>query len=790
MIAGSLIWNTSRVHDDIMNLARAETTANLNKDITFRRWASFHGGVYVPVTEEQRPVPWLANIPERDITTDSGKKLTLLDPATMQKQMMTFYADQFGVKGRITSLDVLNPENKPDEWERQQLFLFEKGQKKEHWEIFDIEGEPYLRHLRVMYMEESCQKCHEHQGYRVGDVRGATGSNIPLAKHYSLIEKSQRNLLVSHSIIWALGCFGVALYGQASVLRKKERASREQDKDNSANALRLYANAFQSGVEATLILDEDSRIINVNRAFLQHTGYSFDEVTGQHWSMLHGKQTKKELYDEMHRVVESDGHWQGEAWGRKKNGEDFPKSLTVSKIYDSGEKSSFYIATYTDITERKKTEARVSHLAHHDSLTKLYNRYAMEECLHKVLVQAKENENKAALLFIDIDRFKSINESLGHQFGDQLLIQFSERLKSAVSEDDILARIGADEFVVALSHISDNFDVTIIAERIMEKVSKSYNLGGRRIDCSVSIGISLFPKDGTDTFELLKNADIAMCQAKSKGRKNYQFFTKLMSDVAHERLKLEHEMRAALYKQEFELYFQPILEADGLSVSSLETLIRWKHSELGFIPPDKFIPIAEETGFILVLGDWILDEACRQFTDIKAQGYSIPKLSINLSVKQLQSKKLLSKIQSVIECYKLEPGELELEITETAAMEDPQFAVSQLNMLSGLDVSLAIDDFGTGYSSLSYLKRLPIQILKLDRSFVDGIGSSISDEEICTATIALAHNLGLQVVAEGVESRGQHEFLKSNLCDYVQGYCFCKPKPVADLCHYLDSKSS
>ena len=785
LVIGSLLWNSIRVEQLILEQAYTEADTHLNKDITFRRWASDHGGVYVPITENQQPVSWLQHVPERDITSTEGKTYTLINPATMVKQVMSLYAEAYNVEGRLTALKVLNPENKPDDWERKQLEAFERKELTKNWEIIDKGGEPHLRYLTVLYMEKGCMKCHGVQGYKVGDVRGGIGLNLPMTRYFNSISKSHYSLLVTHSLIWLLGILGIALYTQLFQQRQRDKAVRKREIAETDKVLNIYANTFETSGEAIVITDSTTHVINANPAYLEHSGYTLQEVLGKSWENFYAATPLQSEREIIRAQLEEKHFWQGETRGLKKNGDIFPMWMAVSKIFDANGHISSYIISYSDISERKADEAQITQLAHHDILTKLHNRYSLEDKLSQAITHAKRTQSIAALFIIDLDRFKNINDSLGHNIGDALLIQVADRLKKVVESEDTLARIGGDEFVILLPDVQQVLDAAVKAEQIREQLNRPYNISGHEIEISACMGISMYPNDGKDTFELLKNADIAMYQAKAKGWDNYQFFTESMSLAAQERLQLEREMRLALQEGGFELHFQPILSSDDRTQCRLEALIRWNHPTKGRVSPDKFIPIAEETGFILALGDWILDEACACLSKLKQRYSCISRVSINLSAKQLQSSLLIEKVERAMAKYNILPGELEFEITETSAMVDPDFAVAQLNRLNKLNVSLAIDDFGTGYSSLAYLKKLPIDTLKLDKTFVDDIGVSSSDEEICAATIALAHNLGLQVVAEGVETKAQLAFLEARQCDYLQGYYFSKPLPMFELEHYL-----
>lgn len=553
----------------------------------------------------------------------------------------------------------------------------------------------------------------------------------------------------------------------------------KRDAESIAETLKIYANAFEYSGEAILITDRDNHIINVNRAFTKQTGYELSDVAGKNPRMLSGGNTSVELYCEMWRDLERDSFWQGELWDRKKSGEIYPKWAAISAIRDQAGQVLFHIASFTDISDRKAAEARIEHLAHYDMLTGLLNRFSLESRMEQALFTAKRDQQQLAVLFVDLDRFKYINDSMGHHVGDQLLIEVANRLRSCLRESDIVARIGGDEFVIVLTGLKEINQVPTLARNIINQLSLPYSINDNVFDSSPSIGISIYPSDGDNIDELLKNSDIAMYHAKDQGRKNFQFFTESLLVASEERLDFEHQLRSALELDQFELYYQAQVHTQGSQIYGMEALIRWNHPTRGFIGPDRFIPIAEEIDVIHELGAWVIDKACRQLAIWKQATNNPLQISVNLSAKQLHSDTLIQTVRTAIEEYQIRNGELELEITETAAMSDPELAIQQLNGLSQLGVSLAIDDFGTGYSSLAYLKRLPINTLKLDRTFVGDIENDRNDAEICMATIALAHNLGLKVVAEGVETTAQRDFLTEHCCDYLQGYLFSKPLPPA-----------
>jgi diguanylate cyclase (GGDEF)-like protein/PAS domain S-box-containing protein len=553
----------------------------------------------------------------------------------------------------------------------------------------------------------------------------------------------------------------------------------------TAEELRLYANAFDSSGEAMLISDKNNRIINVNAAFTRDTGYELEEAIGKDPNFLSSGQTPKETYQDLWRGLDTKGYWQGELWDKTKDGRVFPKWAAISAIRDERNEVLFYLSSFTDISERKQAEERIEHLAHHDLLTGLLNRFSMESHIDQAISIAHREKQKLAILFIDLDRFKNINDSLGHHAGDELLLKVAKRLKLCVRDSDVVARVGGDEFVVVSTGLKDNSHAAVLAEKILIRISMPYDINGTEIMTSPSIGISVYPEDGETVDDLIRTADVAMYHSKDLGRNTYQYFTKSMLLAANERISIERELRVALEEEQLVLYYQPQLKSEDLNIISVEALVRWNHPERGIIPPDSFIPIAEESNIIYDLGKWVFNESVRQLLEWRTSGLKGFRVAINLSARQLQSEFLCNDIRSILRKHNMQGTEIELEITETAAMSDPGLAIQQLEQLRELGITLSIDDFGTGHSSLAYLKRLPIQNLKLDRSFVRDIETDPNDAEICMATMALAHNLGLKVVAEGVETKEQQNFLSKQKCDYLQGYLFSRPLPADQIADFI-----
>jgi len=548
--------------------------------------------------------------------------------------------------------------------------------------------------------------------------------------------------------------------------------------------LRLASHVFDHSGEAIMVSDSENKIISVNPAFTKMTGYELEEVYGKNPRFLSSGRASKEEYEFMWKTIHEKSFWQGEMWDRHKDGRVYPKLLIVSVVRNPQGNIDYYIGSFTDITEQKVVEERIKHIAHHDPLTQLPNRLYLQVSLQQFLTMAHRNNEQIALMFIDLDRFKIINDTLGHHVGDGLLIEVSNRLKVAVRECDVVARLGGDEFVIALMGKNIAHTTASISEKILHGLNKTYLIENNSLHSTPSIGVAIYPQDGECPDTLMKNADSAMYHAKSLGRNNVQYFSEITQKDNSELLALEHDLYEAVENEQFHLHYQPQIDSATGKIVGVEALLRWNHPTLGNIPPDKFIPLAEETGLILKLGEWVLNTACEQLREWKDLGISV-RMAVNLSMHQLRSPKLVNLISKILVDNQLCHGDLELEITESVAMTEPDKVIGLLNQLRDIGVELAIDDFGTGYSSLAYLKLLPIQRLKIDKSFVDDIESNGNDAAICNACIALAHALGIEVVAEGVETQGQLNFIVTSRSQIIQGFFFHKPMLARDILKFL-----
>lgn len=550
------------------------------------------------------------------------------------------------------------------------------------------------------------------------------------------------------------------------------------------NELFGFKYAVQNSDNSIVMTDADKNITYVNDAFIEHTGYTREEVIGQNPRILKSGEIPQSVYNDLNKKLKNGKKWDGEFINVRKDKSLYYEKASIIPIYIDNEVKQ-YLAIKLNITDYIKQKDELQFLALHDSLTKLPNRVSIESTIDKKIKIAKRNNSKITILFIDLDRFKTINDTLGHDVGDELLIETAKRLKSSLRESDEVARIGGDEFLVVLETLDDEYHAGKVCEKIIELYSKPINTKEYQLNISLSIGVSIYPDDGQDYATLLKHADIAMYQAKDAGKNTFRYYQDQLSVDVQKRLILEQAFKGAIENNEFFIMYQPKYTLTDKKIVGLEALVRWENKYLNSVAPDEFIPIAEDTGFILELGQFIFRQACKDFLIFKEHSTTLKRVSINISAVQLYQETFVEDIISIIDEVGINPESIMLEITETYIMKNIQHSMKVLNEFKKAGLYISIDDFGTGHSSLSYLKKFPINELKIDKSFVDGILNDQNDTVITQSIIGLAQNLGYETIAEGIETQEQEEYLANNGCILGQGFKFCRPKIKNDLIEFL-----
>ncbi|HEY8119407.1 MAG TPA: EAL domain-containing protein [Methylophilaceae bacterium] len=554
--------------------------------------------------------------------------------------------------------------------------------------------------------------------------------------------------------------------------------------------LRLSRQVFENTAEGILITDANFKVLEVNQAYIEITGYSRDEIIGKLPGVMTTGLHNKQYYADIRHTLDTEGQWLGEILNRRKNGDSYPEWLSISTVKDAKGIVQNYVAVFTDITLRKQSEERLQFLANHDALTLLPNRALLQERVEQALLRAKRGHSRIAVLFIDLDRFKVINDTLGHQAGDMLLQEAARRLKECLRISDTVARQGGDEFVVLVEDFADIQYLNAVARKIMHVLAQPFILLNQELYVTASIGVSVYPEDGIDLFSLLKNADVAMYRAKEHGRNTFHFYAAGSNVHSVERLALENSMRRALDRKEFVMYYQAKVDLRTQQIVGAEALLRWNHPDLGLIQPAEFIPLAEETGLIISIGAWVLQESCREAYGWQGIAGRPVRVGVNLSARQFRDEGLHETIASALAESGLTADCLELEITESMIMHNAERATAMLEHFRELGAHVLIDDFGTGYSSLGYLKHFTIDALKIDQSFVRDIPQDSDDVAITQAIIAMARSLDIKVVAEGVENMLQLQFLRQQGCDQMQGYLYSKPLPAEEFTQLLKMNPS
>jgi diguanylate cyclase (GGDEF)-like protein len=660
-IGASLAWNLVQNHRTILGIARNSARNAFDKDLLYRRWGALYGPVYLPVSPQVPPNPYL-DVPEREVTTTSGRTLTMVNPAYMTRMAYDLAEKSQGIRSHLTSLNPLRPQNAPDPWEIEALRRFAAGEK-EISSVVSTEGSEYLRFMRPFLVEEACLKCHSRQGYKIGDIRGGISISIPLAPLWSANHGTIAAYVLGHGLLWFLGLGGIAL-GAGSLRGQTRRRETAED------------------------------------------------------SLL-------------------------------------------------------------------EKETHLAFLANHDTLTGLPNRHLLHDRLDQAIARAQRSQRRIAILLIELDRFKTINDSLGHSVGDRVLCEITERLLGTVRKSDTFARLGGDEFLLLINDVGQVASIVTMAQRLLLDIDQPIRIDSFRVQVTASLGVCLFPDDALDTEGLLKCADVAMYRAKEMGRNNYQFYTPDMNARAHEFLEMENDLRRALDEDQFLLHYQPQVDMVTGQLMGVEALLRWQHPQKGVIPPGDFIPLAEQTGLIIPIGAWVLRTACAQSRAWQEAGHPPITMAVNISMRQFLRSDLVAEITRTLESTGLAPQLLEVEITESMLMSNFDNSLATLQELSAMEIRIAIDDFGSGFSSLSHLKHFPLNRLKIDRSFVRDIGDDPQSRAIAGSIVSLAWNLGLDPIAEGVETDEQRDILCELGCRQAQGFLFARPLTAADLSDFL-----
>lgn len=562
-------------------------------------------------------------------------------------------------------------------------------------------------------------------------------------------------------------------------------AKEAEEREQAEKELQIYKRIFESAMEGISLTTPDGTIVAINPAFTAITGYTEEDILGQPSSLLRSEKHSDEFFAQLWQSLQSKGSWAGEIWNRKKDGGTYPEWLSISGILDESGETTHYVAVFHDISAIKDHEKQIRFLAYHDPLTSLPNRTLLLQHLEQAINRTQSRQEELAILYLDLDNFKNVNDSVGHALGDAMLLEFVERIQAVVRETDTLARLGGDEFVIIAEELEEENTPLTLAERIMGCLETPFRLMGRQFYATASMGITLYPQDGTTPGELIKNADLAMYRAKDSGKNRYHRYTRELNALVTKRIQMEADLRTALEQDRITVHFQPRVALPDGNTTGVEALARWELPSGGMVSPGEFIPIAEETGLIIPLGLVVLEKSLNQIQTLHQAGQDLY-LSVNLSPKQFQQPDLVESVDAVLRKTGFPANRLEFEITETLIMKHLETSLGNLHRLSRRGIRLAIDDFGTGYSSLYYLKRLPIDVLKVDRSFVQDVEDDPSDAKLVETIILLAKNFGLRLVAEGVETQGQLDFLNALHCDEIQGYLFSKPLPFEALRQYLE----
>jgi len=655
--------------------------------------------------------------------------------------------------------------------------------------------------LKITYFSQAAEELF---GYKAGDVIDRTvkevhdWENIDLSRLEKAIDQVHSAGVYKH-------CFKQEKEGVARYLDYRVSGIWDKNKElvgfvlmarditapkRAEESLRLAASVIENATEGVIVTDSGGVIQSVNPAFTTITGYSREEAIGQKPSILKSGKHDKEYYKNLWDSLLETGRWHGEIWNRSKNGETYLEQVTITAIKNANGETTQYAAMFNDITEVKRSEEEIKYQAYHDLLTGLPNRVLFNNRVKEAITRARRENWRLAVLFLDLDNFKKINDGLGHHVGDLVLKGAAMRLIGCLREVDTVSRFSGDEFLIYLENLKRDEDAAVAAQKVIDALSEPFVFKGEELVVTISVGIAIYPSDGKDSEELIKNADLAMYQAKKEGKNNYQSFDPAMNEKAQRRQNLERQIKRGIDNDEFIAYYQPRVDITTGDIVGMEALVRWRRADGSIIPPDEFIPLAEEMGLIMPIGERILLEACCHTSKWHGMGFSNLTVSVNLSARQLDQKNLLEVVRSTLDIAELKPEYLCLELTESSLMKNLEAALTILDKLKETGVKISMDDFGTGYSSLSHLKKFPIYELKIDRSFVLNIPDDPDSSAITEAIISMADTLNLHVVAEGVETQAQLDFLRSTGCKEMQGFLFSPPLTKVKMEKMLMEKKS
>ena len=771
--------------------ARAEADLGWQRDMVYRTWVQSHGGVYVPVSPLSPPNPNLAHVPERDLTTPSGKALTLVNSSYLFRQLREMAGKDTAVS-RTSSLRPLRPENAPTPREAQALRQFEAGATEAAW--FEDDGtQRVLRVMRPFYVDAKCLKCHAQQGYHLGDVRGGITTTVPVETFSGLLA-DDRSLFAGFGTLWITGLAGLALAGR-SLRRLGARQQRAQ------LALRKSEEKYKEMAEllpeGLFECDLTGRVLYANCQILREFALTHAHIdAGLNVAECVIPEDRPRAQANIQRIASGAQREAIEYTALRNDGTRFDMVVYSSPIVRDGQPVGVR-AIVVNITPQKQLEEQLLTAASIDRLTGLANRETLLDHLQHAVERSRSGgQPHYAVLFLDFDHFKVVNDSLGHGAGDELLVEISRRLSSQVRhgvdlvaplpQSPVAARLGGDEFVILLTTLDSDRQALHIAERLLETLAVPYEIGPRRIVSTASIGLVMGHPSYPQAQDVLRDADTAMYEAKVRGRGRVVLFDQSMRDRARRRLEIETDLRSALAADQLELYYQPIVSLETGLVESYEALARWRHPQHGFISPAEFIPLAEDCGLILPFGQWAFQTACRQLAAFRrlTPAPLVPTLGVNLSRRQIVLPDLPQQLVRMARDEGIQPGDIMLEITESAVMSDVATASRVIRQIKDAGFLVALDDFGTGYSSLGSLHQFPIDVLKIDRSFIANLERGRHYTALVQSISALASNLNMRVVAEGVETESQVSMLQSLECTCAQGFLFARPMPAAQVPAY------